>query len=304
MDQCLRANQPSHPLFEVVKTSAGAISIRNKVVNEIMHNPVGPWVEANALYVEPSRLRARLAATDPGSELVTFDVGLGAAANALAALRCAEDILGASGRSSDAPASGARFRLVSFERDLELLRFALDRADSFAHFQGFEPALEELLARKSWSRGPISWELRHGDFLRAIAVEPFRPHLIYFDPYSPKMNREMWSTACFQALRAVCREPRDGGTLLCTYSQATPVRAALLLAGFFVGRGVGTGLKEETTQAATGLAWLDEPLGERWLGRWERSHTPYPLDCEPGQEATARAIILAHPQLAEKANRS
>lgn len=38
--------------FEIVTTTMGATSIRDNRVNEIMHNPVGPWAEANALCVD------------------------------------------------------------------------------------------------------------------------------------------------------------------------------------------------------------------------------------------------------------
>lgn len=273
------------PLFEIVLTSAGAVSIRNNVVNETMHNPVGPWAEANGLYIEPSRLADRLeAACERDVELVVFDVGLGAAANALAILHCARRF------------PMARVRIVSFERDLDLLRFALAHAHHFEHFRGFEPAMREILERGAWTDGRVSWELRHGDFVELIEREPFRPHLIYFDPYSPKMNRDMWSTACFRKIRAISRESNDGGTLLCTYSQATPIRTALLAAGFFVGHGVGTGLKEETTQAATVLSDLDRPLDARWLVRWSRSDSPWPFDCEPQDEVGIRGLIEGHAQ--------
>ncbi len=51
-----------------------------------MHPVVGPLVEAERLYVGPSRLRERLVdgAKDP---LVLLDVGLGAGSNAIAAWR-------------------------------------------------------------------------------------------------------------------------------------------------------------------------------------------------------------------------
>jgi hypothetical protein len=38
------------------------------------------------------------------------------------------------------------------------------------------------------------------------------------------------------------------------------LRVTLLLAGFFVGRGMPTGLKEETTVAANTRSLLDDPL--------------------------------------------
>ena len=57
---------------------------------EVMHPVIGPLVEADALYVVPSRLAARLAQTseaDPTAPLVLLDVGLGAGSNAVAAWR-------------------------------------------------------------------------------------------------------------------------------------------------------------------------------------------------------------------------
>ena len=272
------------PLFELVTTKTGAISIRNNVVGEIMHNPVGPWVEANALYVDQSRLRERLslATIEP---LVVFDVGLGAAANALAALVCA--------RETD----GRGLSLVSFERDLALLRFALESSSHFAHFKGYEEGLTQLLQTGEWSSGKHSWKLHHGDFSVCLdahlASHGEKPHVIFYDPYSPKVNREMWSTAIFSKIRGACREPAEGGTSLYTYSQATRIRVSLLRAGFHVGYGAPTGLKTETTVASTDFGQLASPLGASWLERWSRSHDRYPYDCEKASEAAMDEFIKA-----------
>lgn len=258
----------SHPLFEVVTTTAGAISIRNKLVNEIMHNPVGPWAEANALYIEQSSLREILAlgGTEP---LVLFDVGLGAAANALAVLACLDGV----GENS------RPLHMVSFERDMELLRFALDHAAQFEHFRGYEPALEAILEKGQWQSPKLHWELRVGDFLEEVDKEHARPHLIFFDPYSPKVNQEMWGSRCFRKIRALSRAAEESGTSLYTYSQATRIRVAMIEAGFFVGKGASTGLKEETTQASTDFKLLKSPLGAHWHSRWQKSHIRYPFDC-------------------------
>lgn len=270
-------------MFEIVTTSMGVKSIRNTVVNEIMHNPVGPWAEANQLYVEQSHLHARLAKS--GSELVVFDVGLGAAANALAALHCAQSL-----------SERRELVLVSFEQDLSLARFALQHAHEFDHFAGFESALEQLLSSGEW-RGPgVRWLLREGDFTHLIETEIMRPHLIFYDPYSPEVNREMWTLSNFEKIRARSRAPVDGGTVLYTYSRATPVRAALLAAGFFVGQGQATGLKDETTQAATVLSELSSPLGFKWFERWQRSHTPFPLDLPEAEREGVSKRIREHLQ--------
>jgi tRNA U34 5-methylaminomethyl-2-thiouridine-forming methyltransferase MnmC len=271
-----------HPLFEIVTTTTGAVSIRNKELGEIMHNPVGPWVEANALYIDQSRLEARLREASAG-ELVLFDVGLGAAANALAALHCAARI----------PGRTRALRMISFERDLELLRFALKHAEKFAHFFGYENAIVQLISTGRWQGDGIVWELRHGDFRKTLKGEKYSPDLIYYDPYSSKVNREMWSTECFRELR---EKSRPEGTMLYTYSQATPIRVALLAAGFFVGHGKSSGPKEETTQAATRLEDLEAPLAKKWFERWSRSHQQVPFECAPTDEEKMRMLVRRHVQ--------
>ncbi len=263
----------NHPLFEVVRTSAGAVSIRNIILNETMHNPVGPWVEANSLYIDQSKFKSRL--TEKTKEtLVVYDVGLGAAANALAALAAANSIDG----------EHRPLHIVSFERELELLKFALDNSHHFPHFQGYEKTLSSILSTGKWSDEKIKWELRHGDFLDLIEVETARPHLVFYDPYSSKVNQEMWTTSCFKKLRELSRSPEEGGTHLFTYSQATRIRVAMIEAGFYVGYGSATGLKSETTEAATDRTLLHSPLGEAWLQRWKKSHLRYPYDCLPENE--------------------
>lgn len=273
-----------HPLFEIVTTTAGAISIRNKQLNETMHNPVGPWKEANALYIEPSNLKRRLAEpTD--QELVVFDVGLGAAANALATLHCHASL--------DSPRP---LRLVSFEKELELLRFALAHANQFDHFQGFESAMECLLTNKRWSGNRVEWILHEGDFLETVGNETTRADLVFYDPYSKNVNSEMWTVDCFQKLRDRCKADAEGGGRVFNYSRATPVRTALLLAGFYVGQGPETGLKDETTQASTRLTDLEKPLSSAWLERWQRSHTKLPVGFQPGDEALVESQLRNHPQ--------
>ncbi len=245
-----------------------------------MHNPVGPWVEANSLYIDQSGFRERLLEVDR-EELVVFDVGLGAAANALAALHCAFE-----------PGPPRRpMRLISFERELELLRYALKHADQFAHFTGYTEAIETLLAKGQWSKGSVIWELRHGDFYSLLESETQRPHFIFYDPYSQKVNRDMWTEVGFRKLR---EKSRDEGTMLMTYSQSTPVRVALLLAGFVVGQGAATGRKEETTQASTRVEDLKFPLGQKWFERWKKSGAKHPYECSPARQQEVEKFVQEH----------
>src|ERR1700759_3939718 len=66
----------------------GFASIRQRSSGEIMHSRSAPMDEARQLYVEQSRLAERLAASNNQAPLVLWDVGLGAAANAMAAIEC------------------------------------------------------------------------------------------------------------------------------------------------------------------------------------------------------------------------
>ena len=117
--------------------------------------------------------------------------------------------------------------------------------------------------------------------------------LVFFDPFSPRANPELWTPAILSAVRERCREEGQGA-LLATYSAATPTRVTLLLAGYFVGAGVSTGSKQETTVAATRREALLQPLGERWLARWERSSARGPHGAPlTGADESA---VLGHPQ--------
>jgi queuine tRNA-ribosyltransferase len=186
--------------------------------------------------------------------------------------------------------------LVSFEIDLRLLEFTLDHSHHFKHYHGYEPAIRSLLNQGCWREGAITWELREGDFNQLIDQEASSADLIYWDAYSPKVNSEMWTLSCFKKLFSKCQNSPHRAASLYTYSRSTPIRTALLAAGFYVGVGQATGLKNETTQASTQIQELPHPLGERWFSRWQRSDTPFPIDIENYDQDEIRLKILNHPQ--------
>ncbi|MGC4122718.1 MAG: tRNA guanosine(34) transglycosylase Tgt [Myxococcales bacterium] len=77
--------------FELVETESGAASVIDHDIGEVMHPIVGAAQESRELYVVQSRLAERLVA-ESAAPLVVLDVGLGAAGNALAALRAAREL--------------------------------------------------------------------------------------------------------------------------------------------------------------------------------------------------------------------
>lgn len=250
---------------EVVTTPSGALAMRCRETGETMHPGVGPIVEADALYVQQSRLAARLAAqTTP---LVLFDIGLGAGSNALAARAIAE---------AAAPGS-APLHIVSFERDLGALRLALDHGSAFGLDGAAGEAARALITQGEHTTPHTRWSLRHGDLLTALSVEPTRADVVFWDPYSPKANPDLWTVAAF----AACRRVAGPRCTLYTYSASTATRVALLLAGWAVGVGDAIGSKAQTTAAAVDVADLVRPLDPRWLPRVARSDAPLPSDAPP-----------------------
>lgn len=262
--------------YQLIRLRNGAVSVRSVTDGETFHPGIGPEAEAEALYVRQLRLPERLAATN--EDLVLWDVGLGAGANTLTALRRMAEALTVS--PSPTP---RRVQCISFDRTDAALRFARAHAEHLSYLNGFVPFVDELLIahRVSFSHGPltVNWSLVLGDFPTLVGAPTAAslppPHAILYDPHSPRANPAMWTVPLFAGLHRRLDPQRP--CALATFSRSTAVRAALLLGGFYVGVGHATGLKEETTVAATGLALLAEPLGHRWLERARRSDSAEPL---------------------------
>ena len=285
----LRERKRKRGRYEVVvKENVGYI--RDTVSGEVMHLGSEPVQEAQSLYVEQSRLLARL--KDPAAEssaaepLVVWDVGLGAAANAMAAILAVENL---------GPAAARPLTLVSFENDLDSLKLALDHPAWFKHLRHAAP--RALLRDNRWNSptSPIEWQLLNGDFaLRKFEAPP--PDIIFFDPFSFKVDSALWTLNAFRELAQACSEKP---TELFTYTYSTSVRAAMLAAGFYVAKGRATGPKGETTiglsARAAAAAHGRELLGQEWLAKWRRSDAQVPFGSTE-QDHSWRAALLAHPQ--------
>jgi queuine tRNA-ribosyltransferase len=268
--------------FAVRRLPEGHTVVVHRASGEMMHGGLDPAIEANGLYVEQSRLRDRLR-EKTSIPLVVWDVGLGAAHNAMATVRACE---------SATPGTTRPVHLISFEHDVASLRLALRHAGHFPHLHARAPG--HLLRFGEWrsNRVPLTWTLREGDFRAEMTTAP-TPDCIFYDPFSAVTDVSMWTLECFERVFTACA---DHDTELFTYSASTRVRAALLGAGFVVARGAPTGRKAETTLAMTAAAALlagsrgRVVLGPDWLDRWKRSRSPFPTDVP----------AAAHPALGER----
>ncbi len=241
--------------FTLVPVASGAISLRSVLYGETFHPVVGPMAEARGLHVGQSRLVERAAIVEP---LIVWDVGLGAAANAVAVMEALA-------------ANPSRVELHSFDHSLAPLDFAVRNAEALGYLVPWREAAATLVDQGRVDVGKVAWFFHPGDFRSGVAAPP--PHAILYDPYSPAANPGMWTLEHFQRLFSRLTEP----CTLTSYSRSTAVRVTLALAGFHVGRGTATGEKNETTVAATHRDLLVDPLDGDWLGRVRRSTKAAPL---------------------------
>jgi queuine tRNA-ribosyltransferase len=255
-----------------------------------MHSRTQPMVEARQLYIEQSHLAERLR-ENTEEPLVIWDVGLGAAANAMAAIECFESL---------ADAGPVRpMRLVSFENDLNSLRLAFRNHDRFPYLRHGGPAT--ILEKRHWQskKHPgLSWELLEGGFLENLASAA-APDLIFYDMFSGKTSGFAWTIDAFRQILARCAG-RD--VELFTYTCSTASRVAMLGAGLGVARGRNAGDKEETTIAFTDLEKARhrqrDILGSDWLAKWNRSAAKFPKDLPEDSRATFEESLRALPQFA------
>jgi queuine tRNA-ribosyltransferase len=280
-DECPRLGD-----YEVHQAREGFSSVRQISSGEIMHSRTDPMEEARQLYVEQARLAERLreSSVEP---LILWDVGLGAAANAMAAIKSYESA------KPERP-----LQIISFENDLDPLRLAAANIKSFPYLRAELAA--SIIAHGEWRSddAKLIWKLLSGDFVTTMNRAP-APHIIFYDMFSPNKSSQLWTTAVFRNLFDLCR---DRSAELFTYTCSTANRAALLAAGFFVARGRNAGEKIETTIALTPPAVNSAATTKRdllssdWLARWERSAAKFPADIMPNERSAFEKMIRGHEQ--------
>lgn len=286
--------------YEVHMAPEGFASIRHRPSGEIMHSRTPPFEEACALYVQQPGLAERLRAqtAEPLEPLVIWDLGLGAGANAMAAISTYEQVAAEQLEGKGVPLMRP-MHLVSFENDLDSLILARLHVDLFHYLRHAGPP--EILQSGEWKSKALPglrWTLVKGDFRETMAQAPALPDLIYFDLFSHKTAQDQWTREVFAAVYAACR---GKATELLTYTCSTAVRAALLSTGFYVAQGCAAGVKDQTTVALTPEAVPAQAgryglLGPEWLEKWKRSGAKYPEGIADEDRGAFETTILSHPQ--------
>ncbi|MBN2566512.1 hypothetical protein JXB02_00315 [Candidatus Woesearchaeota archaeon] len=191
-----------------ILTKDGSFTLYSEEHSEYYHSLTGAEEEAREKYAQPG-----VAAIRGKDRVRVLDVCFGLGYNTAAFLDMAEDEM-----------SRIRVEAVGLENDPAVLREILTTPARFRSYpriraavRGEEPSIRIIL----------------GDARQTIlqAGGPF--DLVFFDPFSPKRQPELWSEAFFREI-AVRMAP---GALLATYSCAKAAREHMGAAGLSVADG-------------------------------------------------------------------
>lgn len=280
-------NLTSHGNYELHKNAAGFFCIRDRATGEVMHSVNDPVREADDLYVQQLH-PAEIFLSGGNVEYTVWDVGMGAASNAMALVFEAEKMIRDNG-------SIRPLHIVSFENDTDSLFLALKNAPLFTHVRHAAP--RAILEKGKWQSadGLVNWHLLKGDFCTMMHSAQ-RPDAILYDMFSMRVAQDLWTYPHFKKVFELCSEKP---AKLLTYSASTQVRSALLAAGFWVAKGAATGPKNDTTIAYSCREAVDTEaslLDREWLSRWERSSAQCAPEASAEECEKIRASVREHGQ--------
>ena len=245
--------------FPIEPTADGSATFFSETFGEWFHSRGGAYEEARSTYVQATRLVARSQRQDA---ITILDVCYGLGYNTAAAL---EGIW--------AVQPDAKIYLVGLELDASVPRAAISQG----LVKDWPPPVQvalNTLARDHHICTRLQADLLIGDARQSIQtlVETgFQADVIFLDPFSPPRCPQLW-TVEFLRLVAQCLYPQG---ILVTYSGAAAVRAALQLAGLYIGSLAAPGRRWPSTLASHTNANLP-PLSQQEREHLEtRAAVPY-----------------------------
>jgi len=226
-----------------LETEDGSITLFSEEFKEPYHSTTaGALTEALEKFVKPARVRERARK----GRVSLFDSCFGLGYNAFTFI---DEAL------SENPK--AALEVVGYEFDLTVIESSLKL--NWGRLERWKGVLKELLKNRTCRLGFLTLNYSHPNLKIKVFVGEGRQVLkkisplyqsfadaIFHDPFSPKVNPELWTYDFFTLLRKVIKQD----AILATYSASTPVRKALHMAGFGVKEGVAVGRKSKSTLAS------------------------------------------------------
>tara|TARA_Y100000310_G_scaffold324031_1_gene385343 strand:+ start:17536 stop:18195 length:660 start_codon:yes stop_codon:yes gene_type:complete len=200
----------------------------NPIFNESYHSHTGAVEEALRKYAEPCKIK-ELAKS---GSIKILDMFFGLGYNSAMAIDIA---LKAN--------PNCHIEVVGIENDPEIIRSIQDINPPIDYFKFYKTLTENNLC---FEHGNISVKVVLGDANESVKnLEQDYFDAIFYDPFSPKTQPEMWSPTLFKEMHRVIKEKG----ILSTYSCARIVRENMQKAGFMYDEGPVVGRRGPGTIA-------------------------------------------------------
>jgi tRNA U34 5-methylaminomethyl-2-thiouridine-forming methyltransferase MnmC len=251
--------------LKIVRTEDGSLTLFSEKFNEPYHSlTAGAFKEAVEKFCKPCKVEEKA----KKGKLNLFDVCFGLGYNTVAFLETAFS----SNPKVKVSVVGFEFDLGVIEKSLELSWGDYEKWKRIIRVALRSKRCEDIFLTINYFSPQIKLKIYIGEGREVIKrihrkYEQFAD-AIFHDPFSPRVNPELWTFEFFQKLRSIIK--RDG--ILATYSAASPVRKALWMADFGVKEGVAVGRKSRSTVASP-LFKTEEKLLEKFLA--STKSTPY-----------------------------
>ncbi len=228
---------------KIVKTADGSTTFFSERFGEPYHSlTAGALTEAIEKFCKPCKVREKA----KKGEIKLLDVCFGLGYNSAAFLN-----------EAFAGNPAAKVKIVGFELNLTIVEKSLSLNWKFLN--RWKWLLRLALNNKKCELNVLTinavtpkielkvFFMEGREFVKKFSVR-YRNFfdVVFHDPFSPKVNPELWTYEFFKELRKMVK--KDG--VLATYSSSTAVRKALHMAGFGVREGVSVGRKSKSTVAS------------------------------------------------------
>ncbi len=231
-------------MVKEVRTEDGSLTLFSEKFREPYHSiTAGAFTEAVEKFCKPCRVREKA----KKGKVYLLDVCFGLGYNTVTFINEA---------LSENPK--AELKIVSFEFDISVIEKSLKL--DWKAFNKWKWVLREALRNRRCEKGVLVLSTETPQISLKVYITEGREFLkrfsckyenfadaVFHDPFSPKVNPELWTYEFFKGIRRMTKE----SGILATYSASTAVRRALHMAGFGVKEGVALGRKSKSTVASS-----------------------------------------------------
>ena len=221
----------------VVKTEDGSFTLYQPEYRQHFHSLAGAESEAQKKFIDPCEIRNLLSS---GRNIRILDVGFGLGYNAISVANLANEI------------GKGKVEIISLEKDIKAVEAALAVAKSSlrspsANSEGeARLILQPLLGTNKWQSEFASIKLVLGDARETINRVERPVDAVFLDPFSHEANPELWT---YDFIKLISAKLADDAVIV-TYSNAFPVRGAMIRCGLSVGETPAFGRKKGGTIAS------------------------------------------------------